>query len=71
MDHIRNFNYSVANKLTLYSNGLTSNDMNFCILGGVHNYLYARAVFQLGTEKHRDLFIRAINMQDIGCFALT
>jgi len=71
MDEVRNFDFSVANKLTLFSNGFTSNDMNFCILGGVHSYLYNRALYQLGTEKHKDIYLRAVNMQDVGCFGLT
>jgi acyl-CoA oxidase len=45
--------------------------MNFCIRGGVHNFLYSRGIYLLGTDKHRNILNRAILMKDIGCFGLT
>ena len=71
LEAAKQMDFSVANRLTLYSNGFIANDLNFCILGGVHSYLYCRAIFQLGTEKHRNQFLKAIGFNQIGCFGLT
>ena len=70
-EDVKKMDFSRANQLTLYSNGFTSNDLNFCILGGVHSYLYCRAIFQLGTEKNHQQFIKAVSFNEIGCFGLT
>jgi acyl-CoA oxidase len=45
--------------------------MNFCIRAGVHNFLYGRAIFLLGTEKHKEFILKALDLKDVGCFALT
>lgn len=37
----------------------------------MHTYLYAKSIFLLGTEKHRELLERTITLKDYGCFALT
>jgi acyl-CoA oxidase len=45
--------------------------MSFCILGGVHSFLYTRAMFLLGTEKHKEFILRGTAVQEVGCFGLT
>ena len=44
-----NLDMSIANKVSLYTSGFPVNDYNFCILGGVHTFLYSRALYLLGT----------------------
>lgn len=53
LEGAQRMNEDALNKIILYCNGLTFSDMNFCILGGVHSFLYTRAIYQLGTQKHR------------------
>lgn len=45
--------------------------MNFCILGGVHSFLYTRAMYLLGTEKHRERILKGASGKQLGCFGLT
>jgi hypothetical protein len=70
-EDVKKLNFSTVNKVTAFCNGVTFNDLSFCILGGVHFFLYNRCLFQLGTEKHLTFFERAIDLQEMGCFALT
>lgn len=37
----------------------------------MHWFLYMKTLFNLGTEKHKDLVKRAVEYKDIGCFGLT
>ena len=57
--------------MTCYSNGLTFNDMSYCIRSGVHSFLYMRSILQLGTQSTYSLFVSAAQFKDIGCFGLT
>jgi acyl-CoA oxidase len=42
-----------------------------CIKHGVHFYLYAKTIMNIGTEKHQKLIPRLLNLEDVGCFGLT
>lgn len=49
IEEVRKLNFEVANPVTLFCNGVTYNDINFCILGGVHSFLYLKSIHLLGT----------------------
>ena len=59
------------NPTTLYANSYPFYDLGFSVRAGVHYYLYSKAILLLGTEKHKELLMRAYDLKDIGCFGLT
>lgn len=50
---------------------VNSFDMGLSVKFGVHSVLYFNCLKNLGTAQHQIFMERALNFEDIGCFALT
>lgn len=60
-----------SKKFYTFLDCINSFDMGMAIKFGVHAVLYFNCLKNLSTDKHQIYLERALNFEDIGCFALT
>ena len=58
-------------KGTVVSNTLYVINPSLSIAIGVHVWLYMKTIMIMGTDAHREFKLRASDLRDFGCFALT
>ncbi|EAS04704.1 peroxisomal acyl-CoA oxidase (macronuclear) [Tetrahymena thermophila SB210] len=56
---------------TIMGTALYQWNASHCIKHGVHFYLYAKTIINLGTQKHEKYVQRSIDLSDVGSFSLT